>query len=528
MQLLRGSVTTTAYLGLVIALVVVAVATALDAFLASGSTALAALGQAQADNPLLWLLDIMPLLCLVLGQCYGRDLSVHDGYCETGERLDVPVLSEADGSRGIDPLTGLTDRSHFFDRLEHAIEAAAADAMQLGLLAVDLDGFSEINQRYGPASGDRVLATVARRLKGVVPNHAVLGRLNADCFGVFILPLDDLSQLRCLAEEILQVLKPACQVDRVSVSLAASIGGACYPVDARAGYTLLGVAEQAMSQIKAQGGGFARHQSTHTVSDIAMHSLSMELPRAIEEDELVLHLQPLIDIAESRIYGVEALVRWQHPRRGLIMPGEFIDRAERSGLMHELTLWVLRAAITHIADLRRGGAALRISVNVAAHALLRSEFPSVLHQLLAEKNVPGSAITLEITEDTLMADQSRTLEIIQRLAAMGVDISIDDFGTGYSQLAYLKRVPAAEIKIDRSFVQDMLVSETDRSIVAATIGLAHALKLRAVGEGVESLEQLDALRALGCDLAQGFYLGRPMSVDRFKEWLAESAATSRP
>ncbi|WP_423823767.1 bifunctional diguanylate cyclase/phosphodiesterase [Salinisphaera sp. SPP-AMP-43] len=508
-------------MALVIALVVVAVATVINAFITIGSTELAALGQAQADNPLLWLLDMLPLLCLVLGQYYGRRLSAHDGCRDIGERCDVPILAEIDDSPGIDPLTGLTDRSHFFDRLEHAIEAAAADAMQLGLIAVDLDGFSEINQRYGAASGDCVLATVARRLKGAVPNNAVVGRLNADYFGVFILPLDDPAQLRCLAEEIQQVLKPACQIDRVSVSLAASIGGACYPTDARGGYTLLGAAEQAMSQVKARGGGFALPRSAQPASGVAMHSLSMELPRAIEQDELVLHLQPLVDVAESRIYGVEALVRWQHPRRGLIMPGEFIARAERSGLMRELTLWVLRAAIAHIAAIRRGGQALRISVNVPAHALLRSEFPDVLHQLLAEQKVPGSAITLEITEDTLMADQTRTLEIIQRLAAMGVDISIDDFGTGYSQLAYLKRVPAAEIKIDRSFVQDMLVSETDHSIVAATIGLAHALKLRAVGEGVESLEQLKALQALGCDLAQGYYLGRPMPVAQFKNWLAE-------
>lgn len=524
-RVLRSRVTRTAYYGLAIAVVAIVVATLANACLQEGSATLGALWAAQLANPTLWFLDGMPFVFLLWGQYVGLVVSTEASAMVLDEtemlRGDNAVLAaEARRSQRVDPLTGLINRGHFVDSLEADIESAHLGNARVGVIVVDLDGFSEINQHYGQANGDRVLIAMAHRLGRAIPDTATLGRLDADRFGVAMTPLASRRQLEQVADRIKQAIAPPCPLDGMSLRLAASAGGACYPDNAVDAYGLIDAASQAMHEVKSRGGDFSMVCSTRAVDGVAMHSLSAELQRAIDDNELVLHLQPLVDLSATTVYGAEALVRWEHPRRGLIMPGDFIPRAERSGLMNELTLWVLRRAIQHAAQLRCAGYGLRISINVSARSLLRPDFPDTLQALLAAQGVPGSALTLELTEDTLMADQTRTLEIMARLAELGVQISIDDFGTGYSQLAYLKRLPVSEIKIDRSFIQDMLASDTDLSIVSATIGLAHALKLRAVGEGVESAAQLERLKALGCDLIQGFYIGRPMPIEQFQHWVS--------
>ncbi len=525
-RVLRGRVTRTAYYGLAIAVIAIIVATLANACLQEGGATLGALWAAQLANPTLWFLDGMPFVFLLWGQYVGLVVSTEASAMVLDEtetlRGDNAVLAaEARRSQRIDPLTGLVNRGHFVDSLEADIESAHLNKAQVGVIVVDLDGFSEINQHYGQASGDRVLITMAHRLGRAVPDTATLGRLDADRFGVAIVPLTSGRELERVADRIKQAIAPPCPLDGMSLQLAASAGGARYPDNAVDAHGLIDAASQAMHEVKSRGGDFSMICSTRKVHGVVMHSLSAELRRAIQANELVLHLQPLVDVSASTVYGVEALVRWEHPRRGLIMPGDFIPRAERSGLMNDLTFWVLRRAVEHAAELRRGGRDLRVSINVSARSLLRPDFPDTLVALLEDEELPGSALTLELTEDTLMADQARTLEIVARLAGIGVHISIDDFGTGYSQLAYLKRLPVSEIKIDRSFLEDMLESDTDLSIVSATIGLAHALNLRAVGEGVESAGQLERLRELGCDLIQGYYIGRPMPIEQFRQWLSQ-------
>ncbi|MES1955233.1 putative bifunctional diguanylate cyclase/phosphodiesterase [Salinisphaera hydrothermalis] len=525
-RVLRTRVTRTAYYGLAIAIIAIAVATLANAYLQAGAASLGAIWRAQLENPTLWLLDSMPFVFLLWGQYVGLVVSTEASAMVLDETEDLRgdnavLAAEARRSQRIDPLTGLVNRSHFVDSLEADIEAAQLSRTTVGVIVVDLDGFSEINQHYGQANGDRVLVAMARRLSHAVPAAATLARLDADRFGVTVTEPASADELERIAERIRDAIAPPCPLDGLSLQLVASAGGACYPDNAIDAYGLLDAATQAMQDVKSRGGDFSMVCSKREVRGVVMHSLSAELRRAIDEDELVLYLQPLVDVSAAKTYGAEVLVRWQHPRRGLIMPGDFIPRAERSGLMDDLTFWVLRRGIGYAARLRQGGRDLRISINVSARSLLRRDFPDNLQKLMDERGLPGTALTLELTEDTLMADQSRTLEIVERLAATGVQISIDDFGTGYSQLAYLKRLPVSEIKIDRSFVQDMLESDTDLSIVSATISLAHALKLRAVGEGVESSAQLERLRALGCDLIQGFHVGHPMPVGQFERWLRD-------
>lgn len=525
-RVLRSRVTRTAYYGLAIAIIAIVIATLANAYLQAGVASLGALWSAQLANPTLWLLDSMPFVFLLWGQYVGVVVSTEASAMVLDETEDLrgdnaALAAEARRSQRIDPLTGLVNRSHFVDSLEADIEAAQLSGATVGVIVVDLDGFSEINQHYGQANGDRVLVAMARRLARAVPTAAMLARLDADRFGVIMTDPASPGELERIAEGIRHAIAPPCPLDGVSLQLAASAGGACYPDNAIDAYGLLDAANQAMEGVKSRGGDFSMVCSTREVRGVVMHSLSAELRRAIDDNELVLHLQPLVDVSAARTYGAEVLVRWQHPRRGLIMPGDFIPRAERSGLMDDLTFWVLRRGIAYAAQLREGGRDLRLSINVSARSLLRPDFPDTLQTLLHAQGLAGTALTLELTEDTLMADQSRTLEIVERLAAIGVQISIDDFGTGYSQLAYLKRLPVSEIKIDRSFVQDMLESDTDLSIVSATISLAHALKLRAVGEGVESSAQLERLRELGCDLIQGFHVGHPMPVEQFERWLRD-------
>lgn len=513
-----------AYYGLVIAFLAVALATVATVLLSGEPITLSTIYAAQRNNASLLALDAMPFLFALWGQYVGVVIAHQAGAMVLDQteslRVDKRAL-EAEALRmgQRDSLTGLSNRAHFIEELDRGISSAHLSRTRLGIIVIDLDGFSEVNDQFGAANGDRVLKSVARRLAIAMGDSGLVARTGGDSFAVLIDSLASTEVLENAARRIQQGLEPPCTLDNLALNMAASIGGAVYPDNARDTYALLNAADGAMQHAKTRGGGFELVKARLPLRDAEMHSLSAELRTAIEQDQLVLHLQPLVNAGADRVHGVEALVRWQHPRRGLIMPGDFIPRAERSGLMRDLSNWVLRRALQYAAALRSSGWPLRMSVNLSARSLLDPDFPDVLAGLLAAYELPSKFLTLEITEDTLMSDQRRTLDIITRVANMGVQISIDDFGTGYSQLAYLKRLPASEIKIDRSFVQDMMISKTDLSIVQATIGLAHALDLRAVGEGVENEAQADRLRMLGCDLLQGYYFGRPMSIDKLREWL---------
>lgn len=523
-RVLRSRVSRYAYWGLAIAVAAVAVATAITAYLSSGEITLSSVLAAQRANISLLMLDLMPFAFALWGQYVGILLSHEAGAIvldqPRGRRTDNAALAaQAKRQNEIDSLTGLANRAFFIDMLEQAMAGAHLERARLGIMVLDLDGFQEVNDMLGQNSGDRVLKNVGRRLTLALPEPALVARLRGDTFAILLPEAQSRRDLAANAQRIERGLEPPCMLDSLSLNLHASVGGAMYPEHALDAYSLLNAADAAMQEAKACGGGFHLYQIGRPLRDARMHSLSAELGSAIAQDQLVLHLQPIVDAQTDRVHGVEALVRWQHPRRGLIMPADFIARAERSGIIRDLSNWVLRRALQHVADLRRGGWPLCLSVNLSARSLLDPDFPDVLAGLLTTCNLPSHCLTLEITEDTLMADQQRTHESVTRVANMGVQISIDDFGTGYSQLAYLKRLPVSEIKIDRSFVQDMLVSRTDQSIVQATLGLAHALGLRAVGEGIESQAQAEHLRALGCDLIQGFLIGRPMPLDQLVRWL---------
>ncbi|MHB1930904.1 MAG: putative bifunctional diguanylate cyclase/phosphodiesterase, partial [Acidimicrobiales bacterium] len=278
-------------------------------------------------------------------------------------------------------------------------------------------------------------------------------------------------------------------------------------------------AEVAMYSAKASRRGWELYAPPRDPNSRERLAMAAGLRQAIERDELDLHYQPKVDLRDGSVRGLEALVRWHHPERGLLPPDDFIGEAESAGLIPRLTFWVLEAAVAQQRALQRGGHDLEIAINLSLRSMVEPDFPEHVSQVLRRHGMPASALTLEITESSVMVDPVRTIGILGRLADLGTTISVDDFGTGYSSLAQLRRLPAGELKIDRSFVAGMLDAPRDTAIVASTIDLARNLGLRAVAEGVEDRATWSALAALGCDCAQGYYVGRPMPVERLERWL---------
>ncbi|SNX94856.1 diguanylate cyclase (GGDEF) domain-containing protein [Geodermatophilus sabuli] len=421
-----------------------------------------------------------------------------------------------------DELTGLANRRAVLRR----VEEAGAEGLPLAFALLDLDKFKEVNDGLGHAAGDDLLRLVAARLKPVLRTGDLLGRLGGDEFAVVavldagVAPED---AAEALGRRLLGQLREPFRIGGMSVHVTSSIGLAPSVGSARPGTgtaeLLLQQADAAMYAAKRAGTGQAVYDDAQH-GDASRHlALVEELRAALTSDQLVLHHQPQVDVATGRTVGVEALVRWAHPVRGLLGPAEFLPQAEVHGLMGLLTDEVLRQAVAQSAAWRRDGRHLRMSVNLSASNLLDTTLPCRVADLLRDAGVPPEALVLEVTESVLLSDPDRSLAVVRRLADLGVTVSIDDFGTGYSSLSYLRELPVAELKLDRSFTAGLLTDARTEAIVASTVALAHRLGLRVVAEGVEAAETLDHLAALGCDESQGYLHAPPLAAERLVEWL---------
>jgi predicted signal transduction protein with EAL and GGDEF domain len=360
----------------------------------------------------------------------------------------------------------------------------------------------------------------------VLRGSDTVARLGGDEFGMLLLSPGGPEGVVPLVERIHCALEEPVVVSDLPLEIEASVGVALYPADGLDTETLLRRADVAMYSAKESGLPYAFFDEASHQQDPTRLTLVAELRRALEERELVLHYQPKAALEGAAITSVEALVRWQHPERGLLAPDEFIGLAERTGLIRPLTLYVIDQALRQCRVWQAEGLDLSVAVNLSARNLLDFEFPAHVQELLGRWQVERGRLELEITESTMLADPARTKIILDRLSGMGVRLSIDDFGTGYSSLAYLKRLPVDEIKIDRSFVMNMAHDEDDAVIVRSTIDLGRNLGLEVVAEGVETVEAWERLKALGCTIAQGYYLSPPMAPERLGEWLR--AKTARP
>ena len=422
-----------------------------------------------------------------------------------------------------DPLTGLPNRALLQDRLGRELHAARSShtASPLALLLLDLDRFKEVNDAFGHHHGDLLLQQVAARLQRALRASDTLARLGGDEFAV-LLPGEDEAAAVTTAGRIDAALDTPFVVEGHVLHVGCSIGIALCPAHGRDAETLLRRADVAMYVAKRAGGSYALYrpeQDEHTPDRLA---LIADLRRAIDAGELLLHYQPKADLLTRRPRGVEALVRWPHARHGLLGPGQFIPLAEQAGLMAPLTYWVLKEALGQCQAWHRAGLDLEIAVNLCAGMLHDPSLPGEIARLLQCHDLPPSCLRVEVTESTLMADVARSREVLAGLAGLGVGVSVDDYGTGYSSLAYLKRLPVDELKIDMSFVQQVVADESDAAIVASTINLGHSLGLRVVAEGVEDAATWTWLAEMGCDMAQGYDLSRPLPAATLEQWLRQA------
>jgi diguanylate cyclase (GGDEF)-like protein len=415
-----------------------------------------------------------------------------------------------------DSLTGLANRALLHRRTEEAL--AAGDGTTTALLLLDLDHFKEVNDTLGHAAGDLLLQDIGVRLRRFVRSTDVVARLGGDEFALLLTGLRDPTEAAPVAEALLRLLAEPVEFEDLRLSVEGSIGVACHPHDAGRAEELFRRADVAMYQAKSSRGSWLRYDVERDDSSVHRQSLVAELRAALEHDQLVVHYQPQVDLDTGLVVGAEALCRWEHPTRGTLRPAEFVGVAEESGLVRPFTLRVLDQAVAECVTWQRDRP-IAVAVNLSARSLLDRQLPADVAVVLGRHGLSPDRLILEITETTATSELEVVEGVLAELSRMGVEISVDDFGTGYSSLAFLQRTAVNELKVDRSFVAGMLHSANDLALVRATVQLADNLGARSVAEGVENAAMAAALRELGCDAAQGYWLSQPVPAQGLRDLL---------
>ncbi|HZZ92261.1 MAG TPA: EAL domain-containing protein [Usitatibacter sp.] len=463
---------------------------------------------------------VLPPFVVLGGRISGLRMRLR----RTNEELSS-ALSTIQKMATHDTLTALPNRALFNEELIHAIEQAKRHGRSLGLFFMDLDRFKNINDTLGHAVGDRVLQEASRRLMASVRASDLVARLGGDEFVLLVEAYGDTTHLADIAAKVLEGFGAPFVVDGQELVLSASIGICTYPADGEDAQTLLSNADIAMYRAKEQGRN--RHCFyAAELNKLSQERLSLEaaLKHAVERNEIEVFYQPKIDFGDGRVSGLEALIRWRHPARGLLLPDKFISIAEETGLIIPIGYWTLRRVCERARQWQEHGINLPIAVNLSASQFHEPELVRELATILRTTGVSPSMIELEITESMVMRDPERAVAIMHALRAMGVRLSIDDFGTGHSSLGYLKRFPIDRLKVDRSFVRDLPHNSDDLAITRAVIAMAHSLRMSVVAEGVEHQQQFDLLRQEGCDEFQGYYCRPALEEGELLRFLIEERA----
>ncbi len=470
-------------------------------------------------------------------QCIGASLEDVTKVARKAETLRHQALH--------DHLTGLPNRAHFSDRLDAALKHLAKSAGrgpgtedeqrsrssdrvsvdQVGVIMIDLNQFKDVNDSLGHEYGDRLLIELSNRLARNLRGCDTIARLGGDEFAILIKASDASKTADDVASRIQDLCSEPFQIDGYRLKIGASIGVAVFSDSTPDARTLMRNADSAMYRAKESGCGILHHESESAESGSSRLALAKDLNRAVESDEFVLHYQPRIDLTSMETVGVEALVRWRHPERGLLPPNTFIDLAETSGVIRQLTRIVTERAASEMLDVQSDDE-LRININMSERTLADPMFVDSVADIIERTGVAASSLCFELTEDDLASDPANALVVLHGLSSLGVHVSLDNFGTGHSSLSYLRDLPLDEVKIDRTFIADM--SDGDETIVRTVIEMGHSLGLHVVAEGVESQELVVRLQALGCDSAQGFHLGHPMDIDSLRSFLKLKAVTNAP
>ena len=477
-------------------------------------------------HPLAWAGALVLIGCLLLALAAMALLLRQSRHIAAHLRA---ARTQIDEMRGRDMLTGLVTRADFESALDIAVLACNRGGRQLALIYVGLDGFRQINDGYGHRVGDAVLVEAAHRLSQGAQDRPLVSRVGGDEFAL-LLDCDAAGAARA-AVAVLRRLQRPFTVLGFELRMSASVGVARYP-EHGSRPLLMGHAALAMRSVKFGGGSaHATYDPTLGVDLREQAELAQELRRAVERGQLQLYFQPKIDARSLQVTAAEALLRWQHPQRGMILPAVFVPLAERHGLMVELGRWVVEEACRHAAAWRSRGLRMRVAVNVSGQQMRQEDLVAHILAQLDRHGIPHGRLTCEITESVAMEDTALTRRAFEQMGAAGLHVSIDDFGTGHSSLAALRRLPAAELKIDRAFVADLAdphSGERARSIVGAVLQMARSLKLHVVAEGVETAAQRDALVALGCDELQGYLFAKPMTASALMEWADRAQAAAHP
>jgi diguanylate cyclase (GGDEF)-like protein len=434
----------------------------------------------------------------------------------------VERLRESRHQALTDDLTGLGNRRHLVDRLEAAVAACGETGEELALLLVDLDGFKELNDTLGHHAGDQVLRQIGPRMSSLLRGEDTLARLGGDEFAVVLTPGDE-ATASAAGLRLRSALEQSFEVGGIRVHIDASVGIAIFPHHSRSALGLLQRADVAMYEAKRMRTGhevYLPERDRHSRERLALVG---ELHGALEAGELVLHYQPKADVRTGAVRGVEALVRWQHPERGLLGPGHFLPLVEQSELTRSLTAFVLDRALEEIGAQRRAGVHLGVAVNLGPADLLDLGLPTEVERILAVHDFDPANLRLEVSEDAVVADLERTVEVLSCLRRIGVPIALDDFGAGRSSLVHLRELRIDELKIDRSFVMRLSEDESSAAITHSIVDLGHRLGLNVVAEGVQTADAWRRLAEWGCDEVQGHLLGRPMTADELDRWLREMA-----
>lgn len=521
-RILKSKVSKFAYMGLGIAIAAICIATLAVAYQLNGQISIDSLISAQRSNVALWMLDISPILFMFWGQSisslmsYTASAMIMDQTQEL--RLQTNELasrSEYDSSH--DPLTDLPNRILFVDRLNQTITSLKSQKGLIAVIAINIDNFKDLNSGFGNYNADRLLKQFAQRLKSTIDDSYTVARFSGDDFAILCHNLEKHEQAYLLTKKIQKAVAIHFALEDVIIDITATAGIAFYPEHGKDADTLIQRANLAIYSAKQSGKEFAVYNTSMDKGSPNRLILMSELKKAIDGDQLLVYYQPKVDLQTGKINGCEALLRWEHPTFGMMDAGKFIPVAERTGLIKALSLYVMKQTIEQASTWHKKGLNIEISINLSAVDIIDVELPYTIESLLNIYDLPARYVQIELIESTNLSDQSRAVDIITRLASLGIKISIDDFGTGYSSFVYLTSLPIHEIKIDKSFILTIQDNEKKRDTVDAIIKLAVALKLSVVAEGVETLAQLNILKSLNCPTAQGFYFSRAVDADSLEK-----------
>jgi len=523
-NILKSKASKTAYHGVLIGLAAIIIATCMVSFFNTGALSLDGIVAAQKTNVALWVLNCMPFVFGFWGQysstmiAYQASAMIFDQTQELRNKADS-LEKKFDYDSTHDSLTDLPNRALFYARVEQAIFWANAKNQLIFILLLEIENFKDIYDTLGRSSGDLVLKQISSRLKDVSQERDAIAKIDTNVFAIILTNIVNIAIAERLAQAIQQAMEPPFIISQLKFSVHTNIGIVNFPDHGDDVDTLVQRADVALQMAQKSSKSYCIYEPSFDKYSPKRLTLISELRNAINRDQLELFYQAKVSIQTGKLLGAEALVRWNHLTHGAVSANEFIPMAEHTRTIKHVTLWVLQRAFRHCADWHRQGFDITVSVNLSSKDLHDPEFPDLIAGVAASALIKPEWIMLEVTEESIMKDPESALEIINRLHGMGYQFLIDDFGTGYSSLPYLCKMPLTELKIDKSFVIAFINNETDATIVKAAINLGHSLGLQVTAGGVESKEIMAKLKDYGCDMAQGYFLNKPLSVINFTQWM---------